>query len=64
MPGKAAYLALENDADLEYEFFLASKLGMVVTDMRERMSQAEFVLWSRYHAREAQQRQLSDRRSR
>lgn len=60
MPGKAAYLALENDADLEFEFYLADRLGLVVEEMRARMSNHEFVLWSRFHARRAQAKQLAN----
>lgn len=53
------YLQLENNPDLEFEYFLCAKLGgMTVTEMRERMSNDEFVRWSRYFAREGQRRQV------
>ena len=59
MPGKAAYLDLENDPDLEFEFYLAETLSMTRAEVLE-MDQAEFVLWSRYLARQAQARQLAE----
>jgi hypothetical protein len=31
---------------------------MTVAEMRERMSNAEFVVWSRYYAREGQRREV------
>lgn len=58
MPTKAAYLALASDPDLEFEHFLAVKLGMTVRDLRGRMDQAEFVRWAMYYARIAQQIEL------
>lgn len=57
-PRKAAYLALENDPELEFEHFLAVKLGTTVSEMRRRMSQAEFVRWGMYYARIAQAAEL------
>jgi hypothetical protein len=61
VPGKAAYLALDGDPDLEFEFFLASKLGVMVADLRERMSMSEYVMWTRYYARKAQRDELAAR---
>lgn len=58
MPVKAAYLALENDAELEFEHFLAVKLSMTVQELRARMTQAEFVRWDMYYARIAQRQEL------
>ena len=57
-PGKAAYLELDDDPDLEFTYFLADKLGLLVADLEERMPNAEFVMWSRYYAREGQRRQV------
>lgn len=34
---------------------------MPVVEMRERMGNDEFVLWSRYFARQAQQQELAER---
>lgn len=31
------------------EFYIAQQLGMLVTDMRERMSEWEFQMWLRYY---------------
>jgi hypothetical protein len=61
VPGKAAYLALENDGDLEFRFFLAEKLGMIVAEMSERMPHAEYVLWTRYMARKRQAQELAEK---
>jgi lipopolysaccharide assembly outer membrane protein LptD (OstA) len=59
VPGKAAYLALENDPDLEFEFYLASKLGgMTVAEMRQRMGNDEYVLWTRFYMRKQQAQEL------
>lgn len=41
-----------------FEYFLASKLGMVVDEMRRRMTQAEFIYWTRYYALKAQREEL------
>jgi hypothetical protein len=58
-PGKAAYLDLDADPDLEFSYFLALQLGIgTVGEMQERMTNAEFVVWSRYFAREGQKRQV------
>lgn len=58
MPRKAAYKALQTDPALEFEHFLAVKLGMTVREMRTRMDNAEFVRWDMYYARIAQQHEL------
>jgi hypothetical protein len=54
------YLEMERDPSLEFEFFLCSKLGgMTVEEMRERMSNEEFVRWSVYFGRKAQREELA-----
>lgn len=58
MPGKAAYLRLETEPDLEFEFYLAQKLSMTVGEMRARMGNDEFVMWTRFFARKAQAEEL------
>jgi hypothetical protein len=58
VPVKAAYLLLEDDPDLEFEFYLAQKLGTTVRRMRAEMGNDEFVLWSRYYARKQQRDEL------
>jgi hypothetical protein len=63
VPGKAAYLEFEDDPDLEFEFFLAKELGgMTVTEMRARMSNQEFVYWSRFYSRRDAERELAEGR--
>lgn len=49
---------------MEFEFFLAERLRMTVGEMRERMSNAEFVRWSVYYGRKAQSAELEAKRSR
>jgi hypothetical protein len=58
---KAAYEAFEDDPELEFEFFLAKKLHMTVGQLREDMSQDEFVRWAVYFGREAQRRELAQK---
>lgn len=58
MPGKAAYLDLDGDPELEFEFYLAQKLGMTVAQMRAGMSNGEFLYWTRFYARKAQAEEL------
>lgn len=58
MPRKAAYLTLMDSPELEFEHYLAVKLGMTVGEMRRRMTQAEFVRWDVYYARIAQAAEL------
>lgn len=50
---------MENDPALEFEFFLAQKLGMTVARMRQEMGNDEFVHWGIYYARKAQMAQLA-----
>lgn len=58
MPTKAAYLELETTPELEFEFYLATKLHMTVGRIRAEMTQGEFVQWSVYYQRVAQQIEL------
>ncbi len=60
MPPKVMYLEMEQDPTLEFEHFLCSKLGgMTVEEMRERMSNQEFVRWSIYYGRKSQREELA-----
>lgn len=58
MRRKAAYLALHNSPDLEFEHYLAVKLGKTVRQLRAEMDNAEFVRWAMYYARIAQEQEL------
>ncbi len=49
---------METDPELEFEFYLAQKLGMTVARLRQEMPQAEFVQWHAYYARKAQREEL------
>jgi hypothetical protein len=49
---------MEDNPEIEFEHFLAAKLGMTVGQLRARMGNAEFVQWHIYYAREAQRAEL------
>jgi hypothetical protein len=49
---------METDPTLEFEFFLAQKLGRTVAEMRQ-MDNMEFVGWQVYYARKAQREELA-----
>ena len=49
---------MEAAPSLEFEFFLAQKLGRTVADLRA-MSQAEFTGWEVYYGRLAQRQELA-----
>lgn len=53
---------METDPALEFEFFLAEKLGCTVAQLRDGLSQAEFVAWSVYYGRKTQREQLAQGR--
>ena len=58
-PRKAAYLEFENDPELDFEYFLAEKLGgMTVRELRERMDNDELMRWSVFYGRRAQDAEL------
>lgn len=50
---------MDQDPTLEFEFFLAQKLGMTVDAMRRSMSSEEFTGWGMYYARKAQREELA-----
>lgn len=49
----------QENPDLEFEFYLATKLGMTVARIRSEMSSAEFTSWQIYYARIAQREELA-----
>lgn len=51
--------AFTANPDLEFEFYLAQKLSMTVGELRERMSNAEFVQWVAYYSKRAQAQELA-----
>lgn len=64
MPTKAAWLALADNVDgIEFEHFLATRLSMTVAQIRARMTQAEFVRWEMYYARDAQAKEMAARQT-
>ena len=56
---KAAYLAFENDPELEFEFFLARELNMTVARLRAEMPNDELLRWSVYFGRRNQEAELA-----
>lgn len=58
VPTKAAYLQLARDPAVEFEHFLAAKLGKSVRELRASMSHAEFVRWNMYYARLGQEQEI------
>lgn len=58
MPPKAIYMQMETRPELEFEFYLAQKLGRTVAELR-LMSQSEFVGWSVYYGRLAQRQEIA-----
>lgn len=61
MPRKAVYLEMEH-GELEFEHYLAERLGMTVARLRREMSQEEFMRWSVFYGRKGQRMQLAQRR--
>jgi hypothetical protein len=53
-------LRFETDNDFHFEYFLAEKLGCLVADLRTRITAQEYLNWSIYYGRRAQQRQLAN----
>lgn len=58
VPPKARYLEFEARPDLEFEFFLAQKLGRTVAELRE-LDNEEFMGWAMYYQRKAQREELA-----
>lgn len=57
------YMKMESSPELEFEFYLAQKLGKSVAELRQ-MSQAEFLGWSVYYGRKAQRAELEQAKRR
>jgi hypothetical protein len=58
-PGKAKYREFEDRPDLEFDFYLAEKLGMTVDFMRQNVSAEEYLGWSTYYKRKRQREELA-----
>jgi hypothetical protein len=61
VPTKATWLRFETDGDFAFSFFLAEKLGCTVADLTAKISQREYMQWSIWYGRRAQQRELARR---
>lgn len=57
-PRKALWLKMETNPEVEFEFFLAEKLGRTVGELRRVLSQDEYLHWAVYYSRKAQRREL------
>ena len=64
MPTKALWMRFETDPAFNFDFFLAEKLGCTVAELRRRVSSEEWMAWSVYYGRKAQQRELALLRAR
>ncbi len=53
-----AYEMFEASPDLEFDHFLAAKLGMTVARLRAEIGNDEYVHWQVYFARKAQREEL------
>lgn len=49
---------------LEFEFYLADRLGMTVARLRREMSSHEFTQWGVYFGRKAQRQEMEVKRAR
>lgn len=63
MPTKAAYLEIDENVDVEFEFFLAEKLHRTVEEIGE-MSNDEFMRWGVYFGRKAQLQEIAAKQGR
>lgn len=63
MPTKAAYELFESSPDLEFEFYIADRLGCTLGELRERMPAGEYVQWWIFHSRWAQRKELEARKA-
>lgn len=59
VPTKAAYLELETNPDIEFDYYLAEQLGMTVERLRREMSNSEYLQWNVYYARKAQRTEMA-----
>lgn len=48
----------QENPETEFEFYLATKLGMTVGRLREEMSADEYMRWGVYYGRQAQRKEL------
>jgi hypothetical protein len=58
MPRKAAWLEFQTNPELEFEFFLAQKLGKTVAEL-QTMSGDEFMRWAIFYGRKRQREELA-----
>lgn len=58
MPRRSPFKRLLANPNLEFEFFLATELGMTVGRLRQEMTNAEFIHWIAYYERKSQREEL------
>lgn len=60
MPTKAIYEAFDDDESIEFDHFLAERLGWrSVEDLRRGMSAGEWLAWWVYYGRKGQRMQMA-----
>lgn len=52
---------MANNPDIEFEFYLAEKLGRTVAELRATVGQDEYVGWTVYYGRKAQRQELAQK---
>ena len=52
----------ETSPDVEFEFYLAQKLGLTVARLRAEVTNQEFLEWGVFYGRKAQREELAMRR--
>lgn len=62
VPRKAAWIRFETDPEFHFDFFLAERLRMPVAELQTRITMDEWVAWSVYYGRQAQDRELAKAR--
>lgn len=50
---------MEENSSVEFDYFLAQSLAMTVDQMRQSVSNSEYVGWQVYYGRKAQREQLA-----
>jgi hypothetical protein len=54
---------MEADPAIEFELFVAQKLGRTRDELRATMSQSEYLDWCLFYARKAQREELAMKRA-
>jgi hypothetical protein len=52
---------MAGDSDLEFQYYLADRLGRTRAELLDTMSSAEYVDWTVYHGRKAQRTEMAQK---